>query len=318
MLRGLEQISEAGKASKNLSIKASVKAFLEKYNLIDKTLLLAFSGGWDSACLLDVLDKLGVKAVAIHLNHNWRGQESLAEAHACEQNCALKNIEFYSETLSSDIAQTETAAREARYDFFERCAQKFGSEAVLTAHNYDDNAETLLYRIIKGTGTKGLEGIKENRGIFYRPLLGISRTEIEQYCAENNLTPNDDSSNADTKYKRNLIRAEILPALKEINHDVVKSLNSLAQVAAYDNQLIDEYLESLEEPFKNFYSYSPALKSRLIYKVFTDNEIDYDRTRINIILEFIEQNKFSKPAKKVSVTTGVWIAAGVDGIKVVR
>jgi tRNA(Ile)-lysidine synthase len=304
-----------------------IELFLKQYSLPDNKLLVAFSGGWDSMCLLDLLVGIGADVTAIHLNHNWRGAQSLAEAQACGEFCKARGVEFYAETLDDSVAQTETAAREARYQFFERCAQKFGSTCVLTAHNYDDNAETLLYRITKGTGTRGLEGIKEKREsspspargrvvTYYRPLLGVTRAEIEAYCRENNLQPNNDSSNTDTKYKRNLIRAEILPRLKEINPDVVKSLNSLSQVAAFDNQLIDEYLASLDEPFKNFHSFTPALKSRLIYKIFTDNGVDYDRTRINIILDFIEENKHSKPAKTVSITTNLWLAAGTNGIEV--
>jgi tRNA(Ile)-lysidine synthase len=283
---------------------------LNKYELLDKKLLLAFSGGWDSMCLLDIL--AGLNVVAIHLNHNWRGDESAAEAEVCLRFCQERGVEFYTETI--DVARTETAAREARYEFFERCAEKFGADAVLTAHNYDDNAETLLYRIIKGTGIRGLRGIEEQRGIYYRPLLSVPRAQIEEYCHENGLCPNTDSSNFDTKHKRNLIRQEVLPLLKQINPDVVKSLNSLSQVAAFDNQLIDEYAAQM--PLKDFHQYSDALKSRLIYKIFIDNRIDYDRTRINIILDFIEQNKTAKPAKTVSLTTGMWIAAGADGIKI--
>ncbi|MDR1167492.1 MAG: tRNA lysidine(34) synthetase TilS [Heliobacteriaceae bacterium] len=295
-----------------------IELFLDKYRLREKRILAAFSGGWDSMCLLDVLTKLGVKPAAIHLNHNWRAEESLKEAQNCEQFCADRDIEFYTETLDSSVARTETAAREARYAFFERCAQKYRTDCILTAHNYDDNAETVLYRIIKGTGTKGLEGIKEKRGIFYRPLLGVTRGEIEEYCRRNNLKPNNDSSNNDTKYKRNLIRKEILPALRKINPDAVKSLNSLSQVASYDNCLIDEYISALKEPYKNFHERSAALKSRLIYQIFIDNEIDYDRTKINYILNFIEENKNSKSGKTCSLTKGLWILAGKKGVQVLN
>ncbi len=266
-------------------MKKNSSDFLKKYGLFDKKLLLAFSGGWDSMCLLDVLCSIGANVSAIHLNHNWRGEQSAAEALACGRFCAERKVEFYTETLGDEVAQTETAAREARYEFFERCAKKFGADAVLTAHNFDDNAETVLYRVIKGTGTRGLRGIEEKRGIYYRPLLNVTRAQIEQYCRENNLTPNNDSSNTDTKYKRNLIRAKILPLLMEINPDVTGAINSLSQVAAFDNQLIEEYLGSLENPLGNFHAFSPALKSRLIYKIFTERGIDYDRTRINIILD---------------------------------
>ena len=173
---------------KNISEK--VRDFLESYNLIDSKfpILIAFSGGFDSMCLLDIVSKIRHNTIAIHLNHNWRADESDREEENCRQFCMERNIEFYSERLPSDVKKTETAAREARYKFFEKCAQKFNSKAVLTAHNANDNAETLIYRLAKGTGTKGLCGIAEKRGIFYRPLLDIKRTDIEKYCKENKIS----------------------------------------------------------------------------------------------------------------------------------
>ena len=99
-----------------------VKNFIEKYNL-SGTFIVAFSGGYDSMCLLDIMHKLNLRTVAVHLNHNWRGEESLNEAKNCEEFAKATGIEFYSEILPEDIAKTETAAREARYDFFKRCAE---------------------------------------------------------------------------------------------------------------------------------------------------------------------------------------------------
>ena len=105
-----------------------------------------------------------------------------------------RGLVFYSETLPDSIEHTETAARDARYDFFKRCAKKYNSNVVFTAHNFDDNAETILYRITKGTGIIGLQGIGKCRdNLFYRPLLSTQRSEIEQYCKENNLKPNKNS-----------------------------------------------------------------------------------------------------------------------------
>lgn len=146
-------------------IRDNVKNFIEKYNLSGR-FILAFSGGYDSMCLLDVLYKLKTDVVAVHLNHNWRGKESMDEAENCENFAKSRGILYYSETLPDDVQKTETAAREARYDFFKRCAEKFNSQIVFTAHNFDDNAETVLYRIIRGTGTAGLQGIAEKREIF--------------------------------------------------------------------------------------------------------------------------------------------------------
>ena len=110
-------------------------------------ILVGFSGGFDSLCLLNILEELKINVIALHLNHNWRGNESLKDMEFCKRYCENKGIPFYSETLDEKVPHTETAAREARYDFFERAAKKFNSKIVFTAHNADDNAETVTKRL---------------------------------------------------------------------------------------------------------------------------------------------------------------------------
>ena len=208
-------------------IVQKVKEFIDNNNIEGK-ILLALSGGCDSVVLLHVLYTLGVDVVAIHLNHNWRGDESKRDEEFSRKYCESLGVDFYSQTLLPDVKKTENDAREARYDFFEKCAKKFEASCVFLAHNMDDNAQTVLYRIIKGTGLKGLCAIPKIRGIYCRPLLDILRCDIEKYAKDNNLKYVFDSSNADVKYKRNLIRKEILPVLKKINPDVVFALNNLS------------------------------------------------------------------------------------------
>ncbi len=287
-----------------------VKNFIEKYNL-SGTFIVAFSGGYDSMCLLDILYKLNTDIVAIHLNHNWRGEESLKEAKNCENFAKSRNIKYYSEILPDSIEKTETSAREARYDFFKRCAEMFNSNAVFTAHNFDDNAETVLYRIIKGTGTIGLQGISEHRGIFYRPLLKTTRSEIEEYIKDNNLTPNIDSSNFNTKYKRNLIRNKIIPLLKEINPNVKGAINSLSELAVDDNCLINSYLP------ENLLNAAPHEQKRLIYKMLCDYNIEYDRKKIENIQKFIEENKTSKSGKKFSLNESLWLFVNNSTVEII-
>ena len=281
-------------------IKEQVKNFIETHNLTG-TFIVAFSGGYDSMCLLDVLNKLGYNLIAVHLNHNWRGEESYDEAQNCEKFAKENNIPFYSETLPNNIEKTETAAREARYNFLKKCATKFNSDVVFTAHNFDDNAETVLYRIIKGTGVYGLEGICECREIFYRPLLTISRETIENYCKENKLTPNNDSSNLNTKYKRNLIRHKLLPLMKEINPNVIEAINSLSEIAKDNNNLINAYLT------KDLLKATISEQKHIIHKMLKENDIEYDKRKIENILNFINENKTSKSGKKMSLTNELWL-----------
>ena len=291
-------------------IKDNIKNFIKKHNL-SGTIIVAFSGGYDSMCLLDILNKLGEKIIAVHLNHNWRGEESLNEAKNCGNFAKSKGIQYYSEILPDCIEKTETAAREARYDFFRRCAKKFNSKIVFTAHNFDDNAETVLYRIIRGTGTIGLQGIAEKRDIFYRPLLKTTRAEIEKYCKDNNLKPNNDSSNSNTKYRRNFIRHKIIPLLKEINPNVTEALNSLSEIAYEENRLIDTYLP------KNLILASEIEQKRLIYKILNEYNLDYDREKIENIQKFIQENKNSKSGKKISLTDNLWLFVSSKKVEII-
>lgn len=278
-------------------IKSTVQNFIEKYKL-SGTFIVAFSGGYDSMCLLDVLNKLGYNPVAIHLNHNWRGSESDCEEEICRKFCKKNNIEFYSEKLSEDVPKTETAARNARYAFFEKCAKKFNSDVIFTAHNFNDNAETVLYRIIKGTGTIGLRGISEKRDIFYRPLLNIKRKDIEDYCRQNDLSPNSDSSNENTKYKRNLIRNKIIPMMQEINPNVLDAINSLVDIAKED------------------FSFANSDKY-MIRDLLVSNNIDYDRKKIENIQKFITENKKSKSGKTLSLTSDLWLFVSEKELKII-
>lgn len=301
----------------------TVKSFLEKYDLLkpESNILIAFSGGYDSMCLLDIMQKLApeyrLNLYAIHLNHNWRGEESDQEEENCRQFAS--EINFYSEKLSKDVPHTETAARDARYDFFQRCADKFNSKIILTAHNANDNAETVFYRMIKGTGLTGLEGIHEKRGIYYRPLLNVYREQIEKYCRENNLTPNIDSSNFNTNYQRNKIRYEIFPSLKEITPDIEKNLNKIAQSAQFANKILEKKVKKLENYSpEEFCNLDKFLQNTAVHKFVRKLDLDYDRKKIEDITEFINENKNSKSGKKYSLTTGKWLFVNNKKITVIK
>ncbi|MBQ8668478.1 tRNA lysidine(34) synthetase TilS [bacterium] len=309
-------------------IHKTIKSFLEKYDLnkSDLTCLVAFSGGFDSMCLLHALKKIcKIKIVAIHLNHKWRGEESDLEEQNCKNFCQTLNIEFYSENLDTNIPKTETAAREARYEFFEKCAKIFNSKIIFTAHNKNDNIETLVYRICSGTGISGLQGISENRGIYYRPLISIQRKEIENYCKENDLKPNNDSSNANTEYKRNYIRATVMPALEEVNSTAQDSITSLSEIAKEETEIIEEYLKILTEKItennkiktKKFLKLSEPVQKRLIYNIFIQNNLDYDRKKILNIYEFIQENSNSRAGKTCSLTKGLWIFVSCENIEII-
>lgn len=300
-------------------MKDKILYFLNKHNLYNKKLIIGFSGGHDSMCLLDILYKLenttNIKLIAAHFNHNWRGEESKQEQDVCRKFCEDRNITFYTKTASLNMKQSEAVARAMRYDFFDKAIKEFNADGLMTAHNKNDNAETVLYRIIKGTGVKGLKGIAEKRDYIYRPLLDITRDEIDSYCADNNLIPNNDSSNENTKYKRNFIRHKLLPLAKEINENAIDSIVSLSKVATDEISIIDEYLEYVKSAVMqdasiltpNYLALSEPVKRRLLYDLVTSYNIDYDSEKIYNLYEFINDNISSNSGVKTSLTKGLWL-----------
>ena len=301
-----------------------VSDFLKKYQLEDKTLIVGFSGGYDSMCLIDVLSKLQkqpefneMTLIAAHFNHNWRGEESYKEQEICRLYSQARGIEFYTKTAPSDLKKTENDARIARYEFFEEAYDEFDADAVLTAHNRDDNAETLLYRIIKGTGIVGLKGIPPKREFFYRPLITTYRKDIEEYCKNNNLTPNVDSSNSNTTYKRNYIRLTVIPALEKINPEVKEALNTLAENANSDNAIIEEYMKNVKPLVFDGESLRPQeykklslpVKKRILYDFIQKLGLDFDSKKIKEIFEFIETNIEKRNGSTLSLSSTMWLYA---------
>lgn len=307
-----------------------VLQFLNKYNLTDKTLIVGFSGGHDSMCLLDILFKISkrtnIQIIAAHFNHNWRGEESKSEQNICRQFCEDREIKFYTKTASINMKQSELVARAMRYDFFDKAMQDLNADALLTAHNKNDNAETVLYRVIKGTGIVGLKGILEKRDYIYRPLLNITRDEIDEYCKNNNLTPNNDSSNENIKYKRNFIRHKLLPLATEINENAIDSIVSLSKVATDESNIIEEYMEYVKSAVMkdgsiltpNYLALSEPVKRRLLYDLITSYNIDYDSEKIYNLYEFINNNISSNSGVKTSLTKGLWLYVSSRTIEIIK
>lgn len=302
----------------------TVKRFLETYNLANcnKTLLVGFSGGFDSCAMLDTLSKLknefNFKLCAAHLNHGWR-DEADEEEKNCKEFCKQRNIEFYSEKLSPTTPKTETAARTARYEFFERAAEHFSTDIILTAHTKSDNIETVIYRIARGTGISGLCAISETRQLnnikIFRPILSLTRQDIEKYCTKNNLTPNNDTSNFDTKYKRNFIRHEVLPKLKKINPLAEYAIESLRENARDEEAIINEYLTQVKKNIydeekintSKFLKLSTPVKQRLVYDFVQNIGLEYDKKKVLNILEFIQTAAAFKTGKTHSLTENLWL-----------
>lgn len=234
-----------------------VLAYIEDNSMISKgdRILVALSGGPDSVCLLTVLnelrDILNIEIFAAHLNHCLRGKEADKDQDYAKGLCEEMGIPFFEKKEDINILgkklgmSSEMAGRKARYDFFQEIKQKNNIDKIALAHNANDQAETLLMRIMRGTGMDGIEGIKPIRDkIYIRPILCATRKEIEEYCSEKNLKPRIDKTNLEPIYSRNKVRLELIPYIEEnFNQDIISTLNRFSSIATLDNSYLEEMAE---------------------------------------------------------------------------
>lgn len=230
-----------------MDILSAIRLFFKEEK--EKNIAVALSGGADSMALLMGLyilkDELSIDLSAMHLNHCLRGEESDRDEAFVKEICSRYKIPLCVESADvGAVAQqngisTELAARQIRYDFFERNAKGL----VATAHNADDNLETVIYRLTRVTGINGLCSIPERRGIYIRPLLCCTREEIEVFLKENNIEYVTDSTNLTDEYTRNRIRHSVIPVLRELNSSVAESFYQTAKMLKEDR----DYLEMVAE-----------------------------------------------------------------------
>lgn len=313
---------------------------IKEYNLIEPEdiVLVAVSGGPDSMCLLNSLynlkDKLKIKKIAIaHVNHMLRS-EAEEETQYVKRFAELKNIDFFVKYVDiKKISENnkigeEEAGRKERYKFFEEISQKINANKIAIAHNYNDNAETVLMHLMRGAGISGLSGIKPFREEKYiRPIIKCSREEIEQYCEEKGLNPKYDESNKNNLYTRNRIRNQLIPFIKEkFNPNIIDTLNRVSSVVMeeenyienvinneYKNILKNRETNKIEIDVKKFNKLDKYIKSRMvlyIIKELFENTNGIEQIHIKDIIKLCENNignKYLTPNKNMKV----FIKAGI-------
>lgn len=217
-------------------------------------IVLGVSGGADSICLLQVLsvlrEKYALTLTAVHVNHGIRGAEADADERFAEEECKKRNVDcvVYREAVPELAAKAgcseEEMGRRVRYRAFREVAQRTGAVRIAVAHNRNDNAETILFHAFRGAGVTGLQGILPCRDEIIRPLLGVQRSEIEQYLKENGIDWREDATNRTMDYARNRIRNDILKSAAEhINEGAVQHLAEAAEELAETEELLQELTE---------------------------------------------------------------------------
>lgn len=317
-------------------MKKKVLETIFKYNLIENRdkLVLGVSGGPDSISMLNILNEikednkidLNFEIVVAHINHMIR-KEAKEDEEFVRNFCMEKNIEFYSKSIdvkklaNTNKIGTEEAGRNVRYDFFNEILKKSNSNKIAIAHNKNDNVETIIMNIMRGSGISGLKGIEAKRGIYIRPLIECEREEIENYCEEKKLNPRIDKTNFENEYTRNKIRNIIIPYIKkEFNPNIINTLERLSNLVKeeeeyIEKQVIDKYNALLikeEEKeiildLKIFNNQEKVIKSRLVIYTITrlfGTSNGIEKVHIEDIIKLCSNNignKYLTPNKKIKV-----------------
>ncbi len=317
-------------------IKDKVLTTIQKYNLIQRNdkVVVGVSGGPDSMTLLNVLNELkkelDIQIYVAHINHMLREEADSETRYVqdfCQKigaECYIKKIHIEEEAKTQKIG-TELAGRNARYSFFEYVAQKVGANKIATAHNANDNAETVLMNLMRGSGISGLKGIEKIReGKFIRPIIECTRKEIEAYCEEKKLNPKYDKTNSENIYTRNKVRNLLIPYIeKEFNPNIIESLNRLSTIAAKEDEYFHKNVDKLFKELqivgdnidtnmvvlnlKEFNKLDDVIKSRLI--LYTISKLlgssqGIEKIHIEDIIKLCKNNignKYLTPNKNIKI-----------------
>ena len=266
---------------RSVALLRQVQRTIERYNLLQggDRVLVAVSGGPDSVALLGALaalsGPLGVELCVAHFNHQLRGAESLRDQRCAEtvaERLGVRCVVGKSRQAGTG-ANLEARARDERYAFLTTVAEAQACTKIATGHTLDDQAETVLMRVLRGSGYDGLAGIRAARGRIVRPLLECSRRQVLTFLDGADLPWCVDSSNADRRFLRNRVRAEVIPLLRSINPAVIRTLASVAEIAGAELGLLDEWVACvLSEASTDegglrvaaFESIAPQLRGRLV------------------------------------------------------
>ena len=298
-----------------------VYSFIQKYDMLKSgdTVVCGLSGGADSVALLLALfslkDRLGIQVEALHVNHCLRGAESDRDENFCRELCKRKAIVF--NAVSCDVSgyavknslSVEEAARKLRYSVFKEYT---AHKKIATAHNANDALETAILNLARGTGIKGIASIPPVRDNIVRPLLGVTRAEIEEFLVKEGQDYVTDSTNLSDDYTRNKIRHKIVPLLGELNSSVIEtsinSLNTLRDENAFIESVANDAYSSCLKGKKllDLGKYAPVIRKRLIARLLSENGLPYSHKRLE------EADSIALNGGKLNISSQIYLL-GTDG-----
>ncbi|MFT4577560.1 MAG: tRNA(Ile)-lysidine synthase [Nitrospinales bacterium] len=299
--------------------------------------LVGVSGGTDSIVLLHVLHWFSriqnYSLIVVHINHMARGKDSDADANFVESVAEKFKLPFYLKKIDVGVERLklktsfQDAARIIRYNFFEETLRAVGGNKVALGHSADDQVETILMNIVRGTGLKGLAGIPQVRGFIIRPFWGIHRKDLDIYLKENDISFRDDSSNSDKKYLRNRIRHELIPHLESYNPSIKKSLQEMSGIAREEDSLLsqmtkDIFNQKLGEcseknivwEIEDFQIYPIALRQRLVREIFCRMTGDMQAITAYHVQQIINLFNSPKAGKILNISRGVTVTCSYETV----
>ena len=238
-----------------LMLQSKMVNFIRQHQMAtdqDK-ILVGVSGGIDSMVLLNLLARAGYNVGVAHCNFSLRGEESDTDEQFVRHHCLMSGIPFHSITFDTkqfakeNKLSIQVAARKLRYEYFEELCREHKYTRIAIAHNLNDSVETLLLNLTRGTGLKGLTGIKPVNDKIIRPLLFATRTQIEAFAKQHEISYRDDSSNATVKYKRNFIRHKVMPLLRELNPAADVTIYQTANRLLMAQGLVENQLNQIRQ-----------------------------------------------------------------------
>lgn len=275
----------------------SIRNNILKFNtfLHGKKVIVALSGGADSVCLLNALHEmkreLDITLETCHVNHMLRGEQSDSDERFVRDLCEklavpLRVGKIDVKALQKKHQSLEEAAREARYSYF----TELGNNSVIaTAHNADDNTETVLLNLLRGTALRGLCGIPPVRGNIIRPLLEVTRAEILDYLAENNISYVTDESNLSDEFTRNYLRLNVMPLLLKVNPSLASGMTRMTENLRLDEQYLQKAAEdNITYNASDLLNLHPSVLHRIISVFLTQNNISPSNLRINGIVSILK------------------------------
>lgn len=319
-----------------------------KSNLINKSMInkgegivVGVSGGPDSLCLLyclnSIKEDMNISIYVVHINHMIRGKDADQDQEFVEKLCSDLSIPCFSfripirEIAKASKQSEEECGREIRYKKFFEILQQTGAAHVAVAQNMNDQAETIIMRIVRGSGLQGLCGIEWNNKKIIRPLLNIKREEIEKFCAQNNLEPRIDKTNFEDVYTRNKIRLNIIPYIKKhLNDNIIEVLYKMGELLKEDNNYIDikaiegynlcinkKYPDRLVFNCEHFKKQHQAIKTRIIRIALEEllgdlKGIEYKH--IHYVLNHIQ----NATGKSIEINRGIYVYNNYNQFEIIK